>query len=94
MLMMFIHIYCLSNFYSFENVGHPLDPKTFIDQKAVTIVRPLQRSGVVGLDTDQWMEGLSAAELPTQFGIDLDDRVTPDGKLLPPEGEKFHCINI
>ena len=33
--------------------------------------------------------GLSAAELLVQFGIDPDVRVTPDGKLLTPEGDKF-----
>ena len=47
----------------------------------------------VGPDTDQWMEGLSAAELLRQFGIDPDVRVTPDGKLLTPEGETFTIHN-
>ena len=50
-------------FYSFEKVGHPLDQKTFIDEKTVSVVRPLQRSGAAGPNTDQWMEGLAAAEL-------------------------------
>ena len=76
-------------FYSFENVGHPSGPKTFIDEQTVSIVRPLQRPGVVGLDTGQWMEGLSAAELLMQFGIDPDVRVTPYGKRLTLEGETF-----
>ena len=37
--------------------------------------------------------GLSAAELLVQFGIDPDVRVTPDGKLLTPEGETFTVLN-
>ena len=48
---------------------------------------------VAGLDTDLWMEGLSAAELLRQFGIDPDVRVTPDGKLMTPEGEIFTIQN-
>ena len=80
-------------FYSFENVGHPLDPKTFIDEKTVSIVRPGQERLAAGPDTDLWMEGLSAAELLRQFGIDPDVRVTPDGNLLTPEGETFTIQN-
>ena len=44
-------------FYSFENIGHPLDPKTFIDEKTVSVVRPGQSLVASGLDTDQWMDG-------------------------------------
>ena len=46
-------------FYSFENVGHPLDPKTFIDEKTVSIVKPGQERVAAGPDTDSLMEGLS-----------------------------------
>ena len=74
-------------------MGHPPDPKTCVDEQTVSVVRPGQRPVAVGLDTDRWMEGLSAAELLRQFGIDPDVRVTPDGKLLTPEGEKFTISN-
>ena len=59
-------------FYSFENVGHPLDPKSFIDAKTVSIVKPGQERVAVGPDTDLWTDGISAAELLRQFGIDPD----------------------
>ena len=76
-------------FHSFESVGHPLVPKTFIDEQTISIVRPLQSPGAAGPDSDQWMEGLSAAELLMQLGIDPNVPVTPDGKLLTPEGESY-----
>ena len=74
------------NFHAFENVGHPLYPKTSIDEQTLSVVGPLQSPGAAGPDTDQWMEGLSATELLMHFGIDPDVRVTPDGKLITPEG--------
>ena len=77
-------------FYSFEHVGHPLHPKSFIDEKTVSIVKPGQERVGAGPDTDLWTEGLSAAELLIQFGIDPDVRVTPDGKLMTPERDFFY----
>ena len=47
----------------------------------------------VGPDTDLWMEGLSAAELLRQFGIDPDVRLAPGGKLMTPEGETLSIQN-
>ena len=45
-------------FYFFGDVGDPLDPKTFIDEKTVSVVRPGQSLVASGSDTDQWMDGV------------------------------------
>ena len=69
--------------------GTLLFRRLFIDEQTISIVRPLQSPGAAGPDSDQWMEGLSAAELLMQLGIDPNVPVTPDGKLFTPEGESY-----
>ena len=73
--------------HSFEHLGHPPDPKTCIDGKTVSSVRSCQSAGAASQELDQWMEGLSAAELLMQFGIDPNLVIMPDGKLQTPDGQ-------
>ena len=70
-------------------MDHPPDPKTFIDEKTVLIVRDCHSTGAAGPESDEWMDGLSAAELLMQFGIDPHVVIVPDGKMRTPEGEDY-----
>ena len=73
-------------------MDHPPDPKTFIDEKTVLIVRDCHSTGAAGPESDEWMDGLSAAELLMQFGIDPNVVFYPDGKLHTPEGDEYSFL--
>ena len=68
------------------NVGHPPGPNSFIDEKTVSIVRNCQSVGAAGPESEEWMEGPSAAELLMHFGIDPNVVISLDGKMRTPEG--------
>jgi hypothetical protein len=56
-------------FPSFEHVGSPPTTEKFLDKNTVAVERPGGTMSVPGAD-ECWMDGLSAAEVVQQYGMD------------------------
>ena len=75
-------------FPSLEHIGSPPATDKFLDGTTVTIER-LGRNGSVPGDDESWMDGLSAAEVIRQYGMDPNVFLTPEGKLETPNGAEY-----
>ena len=52
----------------------------------VALARQDQNVSVLGIEDDHWMDGLSAADVMRQFGLDPNVVISLEGKMLTPEG--------
>ena len=75
-------------FPSFEHVGSPPATDKFLDQHTVTVERLGRNISVPSVD-ESWMDGVSAAEVIRQYGIDPNVILTPAVKFETPDGEEY-----
>ena len=75
-------------FPSFEHVGSLPATSKFLDSSVVVVEKLARSVGFPGPD-ESWMDGLSAADVIRQFGIDPNAILTPEGKLGTPEGDAY-----
>ena len=71
---------------SFEHVGSPLDPSTFLQEKAIKVAPSRTITDASGSGDDDWMDGLPVAGVIRKFGVDPNAVLSSDGILRTPEG--------
>jgi hypothetical protein len=78
-------------FPSFEYIGSPPSTEKFIDKTTATIEQLGRNVSVPGAD-ESLMDGLSAAEVIQQYGMDPNVAWTPAGKLEMLDG--MECVHV
>ena len=72
-----------------EHVGSPLDTRSFLDEKIIKVATSRTTARDAPSYDEDWMEGLSVADVLRQCGVDPNAVLSSDGVLRAPEGLEY-----
>ena len=76
-------------FLSGEHVRKPPDPSSFVQEETIKVTPSRTTDDDEGSGDEDWMEGLSVADVMRQFWVDPNAILSSDGILRTPEGSEY-----